>query len=222
MRFHVQGQIYQFRALPFGLSTETHGVHCNSKGGETNGHTQGYKNPSVPRHQYLGESQIPTGLSPAYKRSSKNVSTTVLVGELRQIRTGTQAGFQLCSLPVRPQVQSGPAHTGPMAEPSRENTETSIPTGLSGLGIHVFDRFINRHRKASSYGPTSYETHTVAFEKQLEGMGITTKGDPNCQVPAPPFIKVAGRRQCTHRPTITPNKTCSADIYRCIKRSVGR
>ena len=32
---------------------------------------------------------------------------------------------------------------------------------------------------------------------------------------------VTGRRQCTHRPTITPNKTCYADIYRCIKRRVG-
>ena len=27
----------------------THGVHCSSKGGETDGHTQGYKNPPVPR-----------------------------------------------------------------------------------------------------------------------------------------------------------------------------
>ena len=27
----------------------TLGVHCDSKGGETDGHTQGYKNPPVPR-----------------------------------------------------------------------------------------------------------------------------------------------------------------------------
>ena len=33
---------------------------------------------------------------------------------------------------------------------------------------------------------------------------------------------VARRRQCTHRPTITPNKTCSANLYRRIKRRVGR
>ena len=29
-------------------------------------------------------------------------------------------------------------------------------------------------------------------------------------------------RQCTYRPTITPNITCSANIYRRIKRRVGR
>ena len=42
----------------------THGVHCSSKGVETDGHTQGYKNPPAPR-RLVGESQIPPGLSPA-------------------------------------------------------------------------------------------------------------------------------------------------------------
>ena len=72
-----------------------------------------------------------------------------------------------------------------MAEPSRENAETAIPTGLPGLGIHVLDRFANSYRKASSSRPTSYETHSVASQKQLEGTRITGKGDPSPQVPAP-------------------------------------
>ena len=33
---------------------------------------------------------------------------------------------------------------------------------------------------------------------------------------------MARRRQCPHRPTITPNKTCAANLYRRIKRRVGR
>ena len=33
---------------------------------------------------------------------------------------------------------------------------------------------------------------------------------------------VAEGRQCSYRPTITPNKTCSANIYRHINRRVGR
>ena len=107
-----------------------------------------------------------------------------------------------------------------MAEPSRENTETAIPTSLSGLGIHVLDRLINSHRRASSPRSNAHETHTVASQKQWEG-GITRKGDPNSQVPAPPFTMVAKGRQCSHRSTITPNTTCSADLYRRIKRRVG-
>ena len=105
-----------------------------------------------------------------------------------------------------------------MAEPSRENSETAIPTGLPGPGIHALDRFTNSYRKASSSRLTSYKTHSVA---SLEGNRITEKGDPNPQVPVPPFTMVAEGRQCTYRPTITPNITCSANIYRHIKRRVG-
>ena len=61
----------------------------------------------------------------------------------------------------------------------------------------------------------------MASPKRLEGTRITRKSDPNSQVPAPPLTMVIKRRQCSHRPTITPNKTCSANIYRRIKRRVG-
>ena len=47
------------------------------------------------------------------------------------------------------------------------------------------------------------------------------KSDYNSQVPASPLTLMAKRRQCSHRPTITPNKTCSANIYRRVKRRVG-
>ena len=78
-----------------------------------------------------------------------------------------------------------------MAEPSRENAELAIPTGLPGPGIQVRDRLTNSYRKASSCWPTSYETHSVASQTQLEGPRITGKGDPNPQVLAPPFTMMA-------------------------------
>ena len=76
--------------------------------------------------------------------------------------------------------------------------------------------------KASSSRPTSYETHSAASQTQLEGPRITEKGDPKPQVLAPPFSMMAEGRQCPYSPTITPNKTCSANIYRRINRRVGR
>ena len=103
-----------------------------------------------------------------------------------------------------------------------KRAETAIPTGLPGPGIHVLDRFTNSYRKASSSRPTSYETHSVASQTQLEGPRITGKGDPNPQVLAPQFTMMAAGRQCPYSPTITPNKTCSAVIYRRINRRVGR
>ena len=48
----------------------TLGVHHDTKGGETDGHTQGFRNPPVPR-RLVGESQIPPGLSPTYTGTSK-------------------------------------------------------------------------------------------------------------------------------------------------------
>ena len=76
--------------------------------------------------------------------------------------------------------------------------------------------------KTSPPRVTPHETHTVALEKQLEGPRITRKGDPGPQVAPPPPKVVAGGKQCANRSTITPSKTCSANIYRCIKRRVGR
>ena len=58
----------------------SHGVHCDSKGGETDGFTQGYKDPLVPR-RLVSESQIPNSLSPAHAGTSLNVSESWLAGE---------------------------------------------------------------------------------------------------------------------------------------------
>ena len=96
------------------------------------------------------------------------------------------------------------------------------PTGLPSPGIHVLDRFTNSYRKASSPRPTTYETHTVASQKELEGTRVSGEGDPNPKVPALPLTMLARGRQHSHRPTSTPNKTCSANFYRRIKRRVGR
>ena len=57
---------------------------------------------------------------------------------------------------------------------------------------------------------------------ELEGSGITGKDDSHSQVLAPTLTMVARRRQCFHRSTITPNKTCAVNLYRHIKRRVGR
>ena len=114
----------------------TLGVHCDSKGGETDGHSQGYKDPPVPG-RLVGESQIPPGLSPAYSGSSENMPRTRLADELRKVRTGAQADFRFCRLPFRPQGRSGPTHTGPLAEPPGQNIRNTLTTGLSGPAVHV-------------------------------------------------------------------------------------
>ena len=197
------------------------GVYCGRKGGETDGHTQGYKNPPVPR-RLVGEIQIPQNLSPPYPSPDQNVPGPRLAGEFGEIRAGTQTDLRLCRLPVRPQVRSGQTYTGPVAKPSGQDTSTPVVTGLSGPIVHVPDRPANSHRKTGSPRPTTHETYTVASQEQLEGTRISREDYPPTKVPAPPLTMVARGRQCASRPTTTPSKTCSADIYRRIKRRVGR
>ena len=198
-----------------------HGVHCLGKGGETDGHTQGYKNPPVPR-RLVGQSQIPPNLSPAHPNLGQDVPGSRLAGELREIRTGAQTSLQLRRLPVWPQVRPGQTDTGPVAKSSRKNTNTAVTTGLSGPTVHVLDRSVNSHRKTSSPRPVAHETHTVASQEQLEGTGISREGHPSTQIPAPTLTMVAKGKQCAPRSTITPHKACSANFYRRIERRVGR
>ena len=63
---------------------------------------------------------------------------------------------------------------------------------MSGPAIHVPYRSANSHRKASSPRLATYETHTVASQKQLEGSGITRKGHSHPQVRP---LKIVARRK---------------------------
>ena len=198
----------------------THGVHSGGQRSQTDGFTEGYKNPPVPRRP-VGESHIPPNLSPAYTDLGSSLSRTRLAGE-QEVRTGPKTGFQLCRLPVRPQGGEGQTHTRALADLNRQDIVNSVRSGVPGPAVHVPHRTSNSHRKASPSRSTSYETHTVALEKQLVSTRITRKGDTCSQVAPPPLKVVAGGKQCSSRSTITPTKTCSADIYRCIKRRVGR
>ena len=90
------------------------GVHCDSKGSKTDGHTQGYKNPPVSR-RLVGEGDIPPGLSPTHSGPSKNMPKTGLASEFRKIRAGAKGDLRFCRLPVRPQgrlnaLPEGPGH----------------------------------------------------------------------------------------------------------------
>ena len=71
----------------------TLGVYCRNKGGETDGHTQGYKDPPIPR-LLVGE----RGLSPAYSRSSESQELGWLVNleksELEPKRIFDFVGYQ--------------------------------------------------------------------------------------------------------------------------------
>ena len=60
------------------------------------------------------------------------------------------------------------------------------------------------------------------LKNNLENTGILGENYSPTQVSAPSLTMVARGKQCAPRPTFTPNKTCSANLYRRVKRRVGR
>ena len=222
LRFHVQGRTYQCKALPFGLSTAPMEFTVLAKEVKLMAIHKGIR-----IHQYLDDWLVRARSQETCLHHTQILVKMCqdlgwLVGEFRKIRAGTQAGLRLCRLPVRPQVRPGQTDSGPVAKPSGQDTSTSVITGLSGPTVHVPDRPPNSHRETSSPRPTAHETPTVASQKQLEGTRISREDYPPPENPAPSLTMVARQRQCASRSTITPSKTCSADIYRRIKRRVGR
>ena len=219
LRFHVQGRTYQFKALPFGLSTAPLEFTMIAKEVKLMATHKGIR-----IHQYLDDwlvratsHQVCCQHTQDLVRMCRELGWLVNLekSELEPKQTFDFVGYQfdLSSGRVRP--------TGPGAESAGQNTGNIVPTGLSGPAVHVLDRSTNSHKKTGSPRSFTHEAHTMASQKQLENTGITGKSDSYPQLPAPSFAMVAERTQRSHRPAITPHKACSTDLYRRIKRRVG-
>ena len=74
----------------------THGGHGGGQRGQTDGVTEGYKDPLVPR-RLVGQSQVPPYLSPAYTDFGSSLWRTRLAGEQGEIRTGSKTVFNFIS-----------------------------------------------------------------------------------------------------------------------------
>ena len=148
MRFHLQGRSYQFKAPPFGLSTAPMEFTVVAKEVKTHGSSEGYKDPPVPR-RLAGESLYPRHLSPAYTNLSDPLSGTRLAGEQGEVRTGSQTGFQLRRLPVRPERGKGQTNTRTLADLDRQNQINTVGSGMPGPTVHVPHRSTHSNRKTS-------------------------------------------------------------------------
>ena len=219
MRFHTQGRSYQFKALPFGLSTAPMEFTVVAKEVKLMALQRG-----VRIHQYLDDWLVrATSHQTCLQHTQTLVGLCQELGWLinnekselvpKQVFNFVGYQFDLKEGKVRPTLERWQALTDKIQ---------SILSGVSSPAVHVPHRSSHSNRKASPPRATPHEAHTVALEKQLEGPRINRKGDTSPQIAPPPPKVVAGGKQCAARSTITPSKTCSANIYRRIKRRVGR
>ena len=219
LRFHVQGQTYQFRALPFGLSTAPMEFTILVKEVKLMATRKGIR-----IHQYLDDWLVRANSYPVCRQHTQIlvqmcqelgwlVNTEKSELEPKQVFNFVGYQFDLRTGRVRP--------TPDRWESLQDKIQTLLLLPACPV-IHVSDRPVDGHRKTGSFRPSAHETHSVAPQKPLEGTGISRKDYPSAQVPAPTLAMVATGGQCSPRPTFTPHKACSADLYRRIKRRMGR
>ena len=198
-----------------------HGVHCFSKGGELMAIRKGIR-----IHQYLDDWLVRArSQETCLQHTQTLIKMCQDLGWLVNLEKSELEPKQVFDF-VGYQFDLGSGRVRPT--PDRwQNLQDKIQVLLSlpTCPVRQFMSLIGlltATEKSGSPRPTTHETHTVASQKQLEGTRISREDYPSTKVPAPSLTMVARGRQCASRSTITPNKTCSANIYRRIKRRVGR
>ena len=145
-----------------------------------------------------------------------------MVSEPRKIRAGTKTNFQFRRLPVRFKAGQGQTHPRTLAESAGQDTGDISLSSVPGPELHVPDRVTHGHRKTGSYGQIAHETYSVAPQEQLEDTGNVGEDYSHSKITSPTSEMVAGGKQCYQRSNLTPSSTCSANLYRRLKRRVGR
>ena len=199
MRFHLQGRSYQFKALPFGLSTAPMVFTVVAKEVKLMALQKGIR-----IHQYLDNWLVratshQTGLQHAQTLVGLCRELGWLVNkksELDPKQVFNFVGYQF-------DLREGKVGPTPERWQALIDKIQSILSSVSGSAVHVPHRSTCSNRKASPPRSAPYETHTVTLEKQLEGPSITRKGDTSSQFS---LKMVAGGKQCSTRSTITPTK----------------
>ena len=217
LRFHIQGQTFQFKALPFGLSTAPMEFTIIAKEVKLMAIQKGIR-----IHQYLDDWLVRATShreclqhTQVLVRMSQDLGWMVNMEkselEPKQIFNFVGYQFDLQSGRDRPTPDRWQSLQGKILELLALRT-CSVREFMSLIGLltatekqvhlgrlHV--RPIQWHLKSNWRIPESLEK-VIPLARSLLTM-------------------VAKGKQCPHRPTITPNTTCSANLYRRIKRRVG-
>ena len=217
-KFHVEGRSYQFKVLPFGLSTAPLEFTVIAKEVKLMTIHKGIR-----IHQYLDDwlvrarsHQVCLQHTQDLLRICQELGWLVNLekSELEPKQIFDFVGYQF-------DLRAGRVRSTPDRWQSLQDKILEI-LSLPACPLRQFMSLIGLLTATGSPRPTTHETYTVASQKQLESVRITRKSDPDPQVPAPPLTMMAKRIQCSYRPTITPNKTCSVNFYRRNKRRVWR
>ena len=193
----------------------------DSQGGETDGSSTGYPDPPVPR-RLVSQGPKPGDFPITYPDPLGPVPRARVGGKYGEIGTYTSTGFQFRRLPVRPTVGSSVAHAGQMDRSSAETAVHQRQGLLVSPTVHVPNRASYCHRKAGVGRPSAHETGSVASKKTLACAGEPGEDHSSSPLSSSAPGLVVGQEQCTKGTTLAPPSTRPTDIYRRLKRRLGR
>ena len=217
--FHFQNQSYQFRALPFGLSTAPMEFTCVVKEVKLMAQSRGIR-----IHQYLDDWLIraPTKESCHQGTIPPRPLPGVGLGNQRtKVRTRTQTDFRVRGLQVRSLPGTGLTDPEPVGVDPPKFGIHPIQAKLPSQELYVPDRPAYSDGKTGSPGETPHETHPVAPKTTLESSGIPGKGDSCAKVTSPTPSMVDQGDKCLDRTTFTSLESCRSNLYRRLKRRLG-
>ena len=143
-------------------------------------------------------------------------------GKHGEIGAYASTGVQFRRLPVRSSVGSSFAHSGQMDHSSTETTVHQRQGQLFSPTVYVPNRAPYCHRETGMGRPPSHETGSVASKTALACAREPGKDYSNSSLsPSTPGL-VARREQCSQGATFAPPATRPTDIYRRLKRRLGR
>ena len=111
----------------------SYGVHLCGQRGQVNGSIAGYKDPPVPR-RLVYSSPHRRILPPGHPVPPRPLPGVRLDSEPPKIRVGTQTGFRICGLPIRPFTRTGQTNPEPLGSPFYRKCHLFCPIRLVGSG----------------------------------------------------------------------------------------
>ena len=197
------------------------GIYQGSQGGEVDGSNTGYPDPPVPR-RLVSQSPGPGNLPTTYPDPFGPVPRTRVGGQHGEIGTYASTGVQFRRLLVRSSVGSSFAHSGQMDHSSTETTVHQRQGQLFSQTVHVPNRAPYCHRETGMGRSPPHGTGSVAPKATLACAREPGKDYSNSPLsPSTPGL-VVRREQCTQGAAFAPPATRPTDIYRRLKRRLGR
>ena len=220
LRFHVQGQAYQFRALPFGIATAPLEFTRVVKEVKFIALSQG-----VRIHQYLDDWLVRAKDPDSCARDvQKLINLVEKLGWIVNLKKSELKPTQnLEFLGYRFNLQEGLVYPNQKKVDKLKILAVSILQGHSTTPRRLMSLIgvMAAIWKNSSFGSNPYETVSLVSEDQLAVSPVLGQGSPNFSADKGPSGLVDGSSELTQGFESASERTQCADVHRCIREGLG-